>query len=158
MTARRPYWLGASIILIGLIWLWQASYLPQFAQYAELGPGFTVSLVGGILVLLGLILIWQIARGESFESQEGEDVDADKEASWPALFLAIAGAAVPLATMQHLGFPITAMLSFSLVTRAFGSRRIVFNAIIGLGLGLACWYGFGLLGVPLGHIIPVLGI
>lgn len=156
---ERPYWLGAGVILFGALWLYQSfANLPQLAQYAELGPGFTVSLIGAGLVLLGLILIWQISRGESFESQEGEDVDASQGASWPALGLAVAGAALPLLTMQHLGFAITAAFSFMLVTRALGSRRLVMDAAIGLVLGLLCWYGFGKLGVPLGDFVPLLGV
>ena len=48
---ERPYWIAAGVIAFGLVWLYQASLLPQFAQYAELGPGFTVTIIGAGLVL-----------------------------------------------------------------------------------------------------------
>lgn len=153
----RPWWLGLIIIAIGLLWFFQGRSLPQLGGYAALGPGFFVIVVGGLLVLLGVILLIQIARGESFEPQDSEDAEANANASWPALLWATSGAAVPLLTMQSLGFPLTAMISFSLVTRAFGSRRILFDAAIGLVLGVICWYGFTALGVSLGKALPFLG-
>jgi putative tricarboxylic transport membrane protein len=155
--AARPYWLGAGVIIFGLVWIYQGLLLPQFVLYQGLGAGFIVTVVGAILLVLGLILMWQVWRGEKFESQDGEDVDADQEASWPALLWTFAGAGIPILTMTHLGFPLTAALGFALVARGFGSRRVPFDFILGLSIGLICWYGFGLLGVQLGGILPIAG-
>src|SRR5690606_18235198 len=154
----RPYWLGAGIVAIGAVWLYQASALPQRAQYAQIGPGFFVSLVGAVPVLLGLILIWQSHRGETFEAQGSEDADADAEASWPALGLAVAAAALPLFTIDFLGFPLTATLMFVIVSRAFGSRRYLLNGLIGIVFALICWYGFSWLGVQMGGLLPPMGV
>lgn len=156
--AERPYWVAAGVIAFGLVWLYQASLLPQFAQYAELGPGFTVTLVGGALVVLGIILAFQIYRGEHFDPQDAEDVANDVPPSRSALALAAAGAAIPVLTMTTLGFVITATASFVLTARAFQSRRYVFNTIIGAIFSLVCWYGFRLLGVPLGGLLPIAGV
>lgn len=155
--SRRPWWLGGVIIAIGALWLYQASTLPQLGGYAALGPGFFVSVIGGALIVLGILLLIQIARGETFEAQDAEDAEADATTSWPSLLLAAAGAAVPLLTMQPLGFPLTAMFAFALVTRAFGSRRLVFDCALGLGIGLLCWFGFSRLGVSLGGVLPLAG-
>ncbi|GGE50513.1 membrane protein [Agaricicola taiwanensis] len=154
----RPYWLGAGVIIFGLVWLYQAMSLPQFVQYQGLGAGFIVTLVGGILVLLGLLLTWQIWRGEKFEAQEGEDVDVAQAASWPALIWTFAGVAVPIAIMPYAGFPITAAIGFALVARGFGSRRVVIDLALGLVIGLACFFGFSALGVNLGDFLPIAGI
>jgi putative tricarboxylic transport membrane protein len=153
----RPWWLGLVIIAIGLLWFFQGRSLPQLGGYAALGPGFFVTVIGGLLVVFGIVLLIQIARGETFKPQDSEDAKADAKASWPALLWAAGGAATPLLTMQPLGFPLTAMISFALVTRAFGSRRILMDAAIGLVLGLLCWYGFSSLGVSLGNAFPFLG-
>jgi putative tricarboxylic transport membrane protein len=158
MTQGRPYWLGAAVVAIGAVLLFQALSLPQRAQYAQIGPGFFVSLVGGILVALGVILIWQIHRGETFEAQGSEDADADADASWPALGLTVAAAALPLFTIGPLGFPATAALMFLLVSRAFGSRRYLLNLAIGIVFSLICWYGFSWLGVQLGGLFPPMGL
>ena len=154
----RPYWLGAGVVAIGAVWLWQALSLPQRAQYAQIGPGFFVSIVGIVLIVLGVILIWQIHRGEKFEAQESEDTDADAEASWPALGLTVAAAALPLFIIDHVGFPVTAALMFLLVSRAFGSRSHLLNAVIGIVFALLCWYGFSALGVQLRGLFPPLGL
>ncbi|TEA70365.1 tripartite tricarboxylate transporter TctB family protein [Allopusillimonas ginsengisoli] len=152
---QRPWWLGLAVIAIGLLWFFQGRSLPQLGGYAALGPGFFVTVIGGLIVLLGVILLVQIARGEQFTPQDTENAEANAAVSWPSLFYAAAAAAVPLLTMQRLGFPLTAMFSFALVTRAFGSRRIVFDCLIGLVLGVICWIGFSKLGVNLGQIMPL---
>ena len=54
--------------------LWKAAELPQFDQYAGIGPGMFPTIVGAVLVLLGLLLALQIHRGVRFEEQEAEDV------------------------------------------------------------------------------------
>jgi putative tricarboxylic transport membrane protein len=59
--------------------------------------------------------------------------------------------------MQPLGFPLTAMASFAMVTRAFGSRRVLLDCVIGLFLGIVCWLGFSRLGVNLGQALPFAG-
>lgn len=155
---ERPYWLGAGVILFGLVWVYQGLLLPQFQIYAGVGPGFAVTLVGAVLVTLGLILCVQIWRGERFEAQEGEDVDAAQSASWPALLWTFAGAAFPIAAMLWLGFPLTAAISFALVAFGFGARNLFWNLAIGLTIGGLSFYGFGELGVQLGDLLPMAGI
>lgn len=155
---RRPWWLGIAVVAIGSLWLYQASTLQQVGGYAALGPGFFVTIVGLALVVLGLILLVQIARGETFEPQATESAEASVKGSAPALLWAAAGVLVPLVSMRSLGFPLTAMLAFALVTRAFGSRRLVFDCLLGLVLGTVCWFGFTRLGVSLGGILPLAGV
>jgi putative tricarboxylic transport membrane protein len=147
------------VVAIGAVWLYGASQLAQFATYAVVGPGVFVTVTGVGLLLLGLVLLVQIARGERFEPQDAEDVAADRSASWSALLTAVAGAAVPLYTMERFGFAVTAALVFALTTRAFGSRRILLDLSVGAAIGATCWYVFTLLGVSLGDLarLPSLG-
>ncbi len=154
---RKPWWLGLAIAGVGATWVYQGSTLPQLGGYAALGPGFFVSAVGAVLMLLGVLLLVQIARGETFSPQQAEDAATEAGASWPALLWAAAGAALPLLTMKPLGFPLSAMGSFALVTRAFGSRRVLFDCAVGLALGAICWLGFSRLGVDLGGAFPLVG-
>lgn len=119
MKKSRPYWLGAAVAAIGAIWLWQGLSLPATARYAEVGPGMFPAIIGGVLIVLGGVLAWQVHRGETFEPQETEDADAEGAVSRVALIYAVAAAAIPLATMKWVGFPITAAISFFLVTKAF---------------------------------------
>ncbi|HEX9903358.1 MAG TPA: tripartite tricarboxylate transporter TctB family protein [Propylenella sp.] len=156
LRRSRPYWLGVGVVAIGVVWIYGALALPQTAQYARVGPGLFVLLIGAALVLLGVLLVVQIARGEQFSAQEAEDAMADAPADMPALLTAVAAAAVPLLTMRHLGFPLTAALSFALVARAFGSHRLLVDLLIGFGLGTLAYLGFAQLGVTLGGFLPLL--
>lgn len=131
--------------------------MPQLGGYAALGPGFFVTVLGGLLVVFGVVLLVQIARGESFMPQDTENAEAHAKASIKPLLYTVAAAGMPLLTMQRLGFPLTAMISFALVTRAFGSRRVVFDCAIGLTLGIISWVGFSRLGVNLGLLVPLPG-
>jgi putative tricarboxylic transport membrane protein len=49
------------------------------------------------------------------------------------------------------------MLSFTLVTHAFGSRRTLLDLAIGFVLSAAAWWGFSHLGISLGGFLPLLG-
>ncbi|MRX48939.1 tripartite tricarboxylate transporter TctB family protein [Paracoccus sp. S-4012] len=155
---KRPYWLAAAVALWGIVWVWQGLRLPLTDRYAYIGPGLPVVGIGAGLVILALILALQIRGGVPFEEQSAEDVSADHHVSWYGLAFAAAGAAVPMLTMRHLGFVITCMLAFWLITRAFRSPRPALDLVIGAVVSLGAWYLFRLLGVQLGGLLPIAGI
>ena len=80
-AAPRPWWLGAAVVVWGLVWLYGALSLPQAATYAVVGPGFFPAAIGAGLVVLGLLLLVAVARGERFEPQEAEDADLSRPPS-----------------------------------------------------------------------------
>ena len=151
----RPWWLAAVVIALGALWLYGSTQLAQTAAYAKIGPGLYLAICGFGLIGLGVLLAIQIARGERFEAQDAEDAMAGTPAHWPALLTAVAAAAVPMYTMQRLGFVVSAALMFALTTRAFGSRRLLLDTAIGAAIGAVAWYGFSLLGVELGASFKV---
>ena len=157
VASARPWWLGLGIVAIGAVWLYGAFSLPQTAQYAVIGPGLFVTLIGVVLIVLGGLLLLQIARGEQFSPQDSEDAMSEAPADSVALVTAMAAAALPLFTIRQLGFPLTATLVFALVARAFGSRRLILDLAIGLALSVAAYFGFVRLGVSLGGFLPLLG-
>ena len=156
-SSARPWWLGLGVVALGGIWLNGALSLDIVANYGGIGPGLFVGLVGAGLVLLGILLTIRIGLGERFEPQATEDMTPDAPFSRGGFLLTTMAAAVPLATMQPAGFPVTAALVFTLVARAFGTRRILQDLVFGLILGSACWYGFRSLGVNLGGFLPLMG-
>ena len=83
---------------------------------------------------------------------------ADHHVSLRALALAAAGAAVPMLTMERLGFAITGTLAFWLVARAFRSPRPALDLLVGAVLSLVAWWLFGKLGVQLGPLLPLAGV
>lgn len=151
----QPWWLGLAVILIGAVCLYASSQLSLGAQYAAIGPGMFVALVGLGLLLLGVLLLIQMARGTAFDDDERtRDPGMDKR----AFFTVLVASMVPALAMVPLGLPLTAMLAFMLVARALGSRRIVMDLIAGFVLGSACWFMFSRLGLQLGGFLPLAGV
>lgn len=142
---------------MGCVWLYGAFLLPQTSQYAVIGPGLSLTVIGLALIVLGGILMLQISRGERFEPQDTEDAMSNAPADNMAFYLATAAAALPVLMMKPVGFPVTAAISFALVARAFGSRRIVLDVIIGFTLSIVAYLGFSRLGINLGGFFPPLG-
>ena len=156
-ASARPWWLGIAVILMGCVCLYATTTLPATAQYAAIGPGMFVTVAGGGLVLLGILLLIQISRGEQFAAQDTENATGDMPMDKPAFFTAVAATIVPALTMETLGLPITAMIAFTLVARAFGSKKTVIDLITGAILGGLCWFLFSRLGLQLGGFLPVAG-
>jgi putative tricarboxylic transport membrane protein len=157
-AASRPWWLGGAVVALGCVCLYGASGLPQGARYAAIGPGLFVTVAGVGLVVLGLMLLVQIARGEKFEPQDSEDATGAERANVKSLVIALVAAIVPIFTMEPLGLPITSMISFTLVARAFGSRRLMLDVVAGAVLGCAAWLLFTKLGLTLGGFLPIAGL
>lgn len=154
-SEKRPWWLGLTVILLGATCLYASSSLTLGAQYAAIGPGMFVALVGLGLVALGVLLLIQVARGTAFE---GEDLEHDPGMDKGPFFTVLLAAVVPALAMENLGLPLTAAISFMLVARALGSVRIILDLISGFVLGSACWVLFGRLGLQLGGFLPLAGV
>lgn len=154
-ASSQPWWLGLAVILLGAICLYASTELSLGAQYAGIGPGLFVTLVGVGLVGLGVLLMIQMARGTAFDNEElAQDPGMDKRAFFTVLLASI----IPALAMQRLGLPLTAALSFMLVARALGSTRVVLDLICGFMLGGACWFLFSELGLQLGGFFPLAGV
>ena len=155
---KGPWWLGLGVMFLGGVCLYASTKLAATALYAAVGPGMFVSGVGLGLMVLGVLLLVQIARGEVFEALESENVVSDQPMDKRAFFTALLAAALPALTMEILGLPLTAMLSFMLVARAFGSRRTLWDLVSGFVLGSISWFLFGWLGLQLGGFLPLAGV
>ncbi|HRL20934.1 tripartite tricarboxylate transporter TctB family protein [Alcaligenes sp. SDU_A2] len=152
---RQPWWLGLAVILAGAVCLYASSSLTLSAQYAAIGPGLFVALVGAGLIALGILLLVQMSRGTAFDEQErAADPGMDKGPFLTVLLAAV----LPSLLMEPLGLPLTAAVCFMLVARALGSRRALLDLISGLALGSACWFLFGRLGLQLGSFLPIAGV
>lgn len=158
LLRKGPWWLGLAVMFMGAVCFYASTELAATAQYAAVGPGMFVAGVGLGLVGLGVLLLVQIARGEVFEPDEAENAAPGQSMDKRAFFTALLAAIVPALTMETLGLPATAMLSFMLVARAFGSKRIVSDLIVGLVLGGLSWFLFGQLGLQLGDFFPLAGL
>ncbi len=157
LLRERPWWLGLAVILMGAVCLYASTELAATAQYAAVGPGMFVIGVGLGLLVLGVLLLIQIARGEVFEPEEAENAAAGQPMDKRAFLTALAAAILPALVIDTLGLPLTGMLSFMLVARAFGSQRLVSDLVVGFVLAGLGWLLFGWLGLDLGGFLPLVG-
>jgi putative tricarboxylic transport membrane protein len=151
-----PLAVAAGVVGLGLVLLVGAFRISGEAAYAGVGPRAFPVLVGGALALLGLILAVAIRRGLVLTPEGGEDVDATMEADLRPLAWIGAGLVLSIVLLERAGFPLTGALLFTLTARAFGSRRLVRDALIGLLVATATYVvfarglGVSLPGGPLG--------
>ncbi|MBP6018902.1 MAG: tripartite tricarboxylate transporter TctB family protein [Burkholderiaceae bacterium] len=157
LLRKRPWWLGLAVMFMGAVCFYASTELATTAQYAAIGPGMFVAGVGVGLIGLGVLLLIQIAQGEVFEPDEAENAEPGKPMDKRAFFTALLAAVLPALTIEILGLPVTAMLSFMLVARAFGSKRLVSDLVVGFVLAAMCWFMFGWLGLQLGGFFPLAG-
>jgi len=155
---KGPWWLGLAVILMGAVCFYASTELAATAQYAAIGPGMFVAAVGLGLIALGILLLIQIARGEVFEPEEAENAAAGQPMDKRAFITALVAVSLPALAIERLGLPLTAMVSFMLVARAFGSPRILADLAVGLVLGAVSWQLFSWLGLQLGGFLPMAGL
>jgi len=150
----RRWWLGLAVMAVGAVWLHGARSISSTTHFIGVGPAAMVMAVGAGLLFLGALLALEEWRGLA----PPPDIDEDEGTfSGRRLLMSLAGIALPLVAMVPLGFPITAMGTFALVARAFGSRRLGFDLAVGAVIGGVAWWSFSTLGVNLGKALPLLG-
>jgi putative tricarboxylic transport membrane protein len=155
---RRPWWVGVAIIAMGSVWLYGASTLSQSSSISGVGPGIFVTLIGVALIVCGVVLVFQMSRAVNVPAAPAED-GAEKTPFQAVPFVtALVAVASPMWLMTSVGFPLTAALIFAAVTRAFGSRRILFDLAVGALLSSTSWFVFRWLGVELGSFLPLLRV
>ena len=155
---RRPWWVGVAIIAMGSVWLYGASTLSQSSSISGVGPGIFVTLIGVALIVCGVVLVFQMSRAVNVPAAPDEE-GAEKTPFQAVPFVtALVAVASPMLLMTSVGFPLTAALIFAAVTRAFGSRRILFDLAVGAVLSSTSWFVFRWLGVELGSFLPLLRV
>ena len=135
--------------------------LPGEGGYAGIGPNFIPAVVSGGLILLGAWLLYEALTG----GWRGAPPDAAAERGEHAFDAAAfgwvsAGLAAHMALIGWAGFVLAGMALFACVARAFGSRRVVRDAAIGLVLSLGVFLFFVKLlnvNLPAGVLAPILG-
>lgn len=137
--SRQPAWedvgIGLGVVAMAGIVAWQTSVIPDNAVYAKVGPKAIPWLASGMLGVLGVVLTAQGLRG-GWEHDKSEDFD------YRALLTLIAGLVLNVALIDYAGFIIASTVLFAMTARAFGSRRILRDALIGFALAFITYIGF----------------
>ena len=148
---------AAGVLALGALMLWGSYHLPTGGGYAQVGPGVVPRIVGAGLVALGALLVAEALRGgfRGLDEEEERRLGMD----WPAFAWITAGILAYGLAVERLGFLIASTALFAMVARAFGSRRWLLNAAVGVLLAAAIFavfnYGLGLM-LPAGVLRPLL--
>lgn len=130
IATTKPYaaLFGVALVLLGCGMVWSISTLEATAAYAAVGPAVFPSLVGGGMALVGLAVI-----AEAFVRPLEREEEAVEYDLLPVL-LVIAGLVFASYALEVLGWVLTATVVFSATAWAFGNRRLLATALIGLAV------------------------
>ncbi len=140
MTAGRDFRigetiLGGGVLALGLFIAAETWRLPLAPSQAAVGPKVFPYIVAAGLIVVGVALLREAFAGP--RAHEG-----DRQLDWFAVALVSAGIVVMVLLIERAGWIISATLLFAAVARAFGSRRILIDVLIGLGLAALTYVAF----------------
>lgn len=139
------------LLVLGVIVVVDALQL-QGAARGPVGPKTVPLVVGGLLVLVSALLALDVWRGGHGEMEAGEDVDLTQGSDWRTLGLLAAAFLANAALIEPLGWPVSGAVLFLGAAFALGSRHVVRDAVLAVGLSVGTWYLFN---VGLGIALPV---
>jgi putative tricarboxylic transport membrane protein len=145
---RKPETLLAlGVIALGLLALYETTQIPVSPMYAQVGPTAVAYLASALLIGLGGLLMVQSVSGRWVsDPEEGEAAFDLRGLGWLLL-----GLLLNVGLIDPLGFIPASTLLFACTARAFGSRRPLRDALIGLVLSSIAYFGFAeLLGINIG--------
>jgi putative tricarboxylic transport membrane protein len=115
-------------------------------MYSKVGPTVFPYMTAAGLAVLAVLLFLQAVRG-GWQPEDEKEVKAD----WKSVGFVAAGLLANVALIGPLGFTAASVILFVLVAHGFGSRQPIRNAVTGLVLSLAAYFGFAkALGVNIG--------
>ncbi len=138
--------IGLGMLACSAAVLWQTMAIPVSPLYSKVGPTVFPYITTAGLFVLSLLLIVTAVRG-------GWQPDEEKETAtdWKAMAFVVAGLLANLFLIKPLGFTAASVVMFTLICYGFGSRHPIRDALIGLVLALAAYFGFAkALGVNIG--------
>jgi len=132
--------LGGGVLILGIFIAFETTR-GLGPTSAVVGPALFPYLIAAGLVIVGISLLREAFTGH-IAHESGFELD------WIAVALVSAGLLIQIFLLETLGWiPATALL-FIAVARAFGSRRLLTDAVLGVALTAASFvvfnYGLGL--------------
>lgn len=139
--------LALGVVALGCLAFYETAQIPVSPMYAKVGPTVMAYTASALLLGLGLALLLEAWRGNWISPPEEADVPLDYRAiGWLLL-----GLVLNIGLIGPLGFVPASTLLFVCTARAFGSRRIGRDALIGVVFAALAYFGFAqLLGVNIG--------
>jgi putative tricarboxylic transport membrane protein len=148
---------SAALIAVAAIAAWQVSVIPAPPAFTTVGPSVMPSALVVVLALIAVLYLVQSVRGASpdvlHDPEEGPLPGRRGRTAWLA-----GGLAALLLLIPTAGIGVAGIVSFLLIARAFDSRRLLRDLLVGVGASFSLWYLFDrLLGVQIGPFATFLG-
>jgi putative tricarboxylic transport membrane protein len=143
--------LGAAVLALGAFIAYETLKSPG-ASNAVVGPRLFPYLIAAGLVIVGASLLREAFAGR-IAHQQGLELD------FGAVILVSVGLVAQLLLLEALGWIPASTILFMVVARAFGSRRLMIDALLGLALTAAAFglFNYGLdLNLPIGGVFDSL--
>lgn len=126
---------GLGVIALAGIVAWQTAIIPENAIYAKVGPKVFPWISAVMLAVMGAALTFEGLRG-GWEHEHAAETD------WRSLGWLGLGLFLNVVLISNVGFIIAGTILFVCTARAFGSDKLVRDAIIGFVLGVTAFVGF----------------
>jgi putative tricarboxylic transport membrane protein len=142
--------LGGGVLALGLFIGVETARLEVAPSHAAIGPTLFPFLIAGGLIVIGALVLREAFFGHIAHERGGFELD------WLAVALVSAGLIAQLFLLETIGWIPATTILFVATTRAFGSRRLMLDAVIGLVLASLAFvvfnYGLGL-DLPVGTVL-----
>ncbi|GLS28969.1 putative tricarboxylic transport membrane protein [Mesorhizobium albiziae] len=144
--ALPEFLIGIGLLACAAVVLWQTLAIPVSPLYSKVGPTVFPYMTAIGLAVLSLLLIVAALRG-GWQPQDEKETPVD----WKSMAFVVAGLIANLVLIKPLGFTAASVVMFVLICYGFGSKHPLRDALIGLVLALAAYFGFAkALGVNIG--------
>jgi len=128
--------IALGVTALGAIAAWQTTEIQQSA-YAAVGPRAFAWAASAMLIVMGGFLTADALRGGwSHKTDEFGEID------WPGGLWLLGGLAANAALIDVIGFILSSTLLVVFTAKAFGSRALVRDAVIGFALAVVSYVGF----------------
>jgi putative tricarboxylic transport membrane protein len=138
--------IGAGVLALAAVMLWQTLAIPVSPIYAQVGPTVVPIITALALGMLGVLLLIAAWQG-GWQPEEEKASTPDRVAlAWVA-----AGLVLNVLLISTAGFTVASVILFVCVARGFGSKAIVRDTVIAAVFALVAYFGFAqTLGINIG--------
>jgi putative tricarboxylic transport membrane protein len=130
--------IGIGLVLLGGVIGFDAMTMRVPPTYAKVGPHIFPVVVSIGLVITGLLIVFRAFVPKAEPVVAAEDASTD----WRAVAIVSVGFILNALLLKTLGFILTALGLFLIVTFALGSRRYLRDFVTGVILATVTYFGF----------------